>query len=202
MRTWSDKSGVFHVHGSFVAARDGRVQIRKEDDALVSFELERLSPADQEWVQQKLEDIRRANIQRLATLPAQVEQSANLDEQPLLLAQLDSQQASPTAISQSSTKAPAIARAFEPFAKLKAIRYRWDDKYFYVESNGVPDHPMMIGITAWQQQVPLPQKYFGVNAWQIPLRPVPAKEPASAKGEFLARNCLGGQRDSDLQSTE
>ena len=49
----------------------------------------------------------------------------------------------------------------------------------------MPDHPLMVGITAWQQQVPLPQKYVGGNAWQIPLHPVPAKEPASAKGRFL-----------------
>jgi phosphatidylethanolamine-binding protein (PEBP) family uncharacterized protein len=49
----------------------------------------------------------------------------------------------------------------------------------------MPDHRMMVGITAWQQQVPLPQKYFGENAWRIPLHPVPAKEPAMIKGRFL-----------------
>jgi Raf kinase inhibitor-like YbhB/YbcL family protein len=54
-----------------------------------------------------------------------------------------------------------------------------------VESNGVPDHEMMVGITAWQQQVPLPQKYNGENAWRIPLNPVPAKEPMSAKNNFF-----------------
>jgi hypothetical protein len=43
----------------------------------------------------------------------------------------------------------------------------------------------MIGIRAWQQQVPLPQPYVGDNAWRIPLEPVPAKKPASAKNRFL-----------------
>jgi hypothetical protein len=43
----------------------------------------------------------------------------------------------------------------------------------------------MIGIRAWQQQVPLPQKYVGDNAWQIPLHPVPAANPATTKGRFL-----------------
>lgn len=43
----------------------------------------------------------------------------------------------------------------------------------------------MVGITAWQQQVPLPQKYRGENSWRIPLHPVPAKLPQSAKGKFL-----------------
>lgn len=44
---------------------------------------------------------------------------------------------------------------------------------------------MMIGITAWQQQVPLPQPYTGNNAWRIPLHPVPAKKPLSAKTNFF-----------------
>jgi len=62
---------------------------------------------------------------------------------------------------------------------------RWDDRFFFVESNGIPDHPLMIGITAWQQQVPIPQKYVGDNAWRIPFQPVPAKTPQSAKNNFL-----------------
>ena len=78
-----------------------------------------------------------------------------------------------------------IAKAFEPFVDLKAISCRSDDRYFYVESNGIPDHPLMVGIRAWQQQVPLPQKYTGENAWQIPLEPVPAANPATAKNRFL-----------------
>lgn len=43
----------------------------------------------------------------------------------------------------------------------------------------------MVGITNWQQQVPLPQRYTGANARQLPLVPVPAKEPVSIKGRFL-----------------
>jgi phosphatidylethanolamine-binding protein (PEBP) family uncharacterized protein len=78
-----------------------------------------------------------------------------------------------------------IAKAFEPFVELKAISVRSDDRYFYVESNGIPDHPLMVGIRAWQQQVPLPQKYTGDNAWQIPLEPVPAASPVTTKDRFL-----------------
>src|SRR5205814_9115372 len=47
--------------------------------------------------------------------------------------------------------------------------------------NGFPDHPMMVGIKAWQQQVPLPQPYTDKNAWQIPLKPRLAEKPISAK---------------------
>ncbi len=101
-------------------------------------------------------------------------------ELPLLLAQLDQKPSRAAA-----ETVPEMAKAFAAFAKLKAISTRWDDRFFYVESNGIPDHRMMVGITAWQQQVPLPQKYFGENSWQIPRHPVPAKNPQSANGKFL-----------------
>lgn len=83
------------------------------------------------------------------------------------------------------TEATDIAKAFEPFVELKAISVRSDDRYFYVESNGIPDHPLMVGIRAWQQQVPLPHKYTGDNAWQLPLEPVPAANPATTRNRFL-----------------
>jgi hypothetical protein len=78
-----------------------------------------------------------------------------------------------------------IAAAFAPFEKRGDIKVRCDDRWFYVESNGIPDHPLMVGIRAWQQQVPLPQNYAGANAWQIPLHPVPAANPQTTKGRFL-----------------
>ena len=78
---------------------------------------------------------------------------------------------------------PAQAMPFEGFAPKVSVR--WDEKFLFIESNGMPAHNMMVGITAWQQQVPLPQNYTGANAWQIPLTPVPAKEPRSIKNNFL-----------------
>lgn len=82
----------------------------------------------------------------------------------------------------NASDAPQTAKAFLPFPRLDL---RTDDEFLYVGSNGLPDHGMMVGITAWQQQVPLPQSYFGENAWRIPLKPVPAKQPAFIKGRFL-----------------
>ena len=81
------------------------------------------------------------------------------------------------------TNRPAQAAVFEAFAPKVSVR--WDEKFLFIESNGLPSHNMMVGITAWQQQVPLPQAYTGTNAWQIPLVPVVAKEPASIKNRFL-----------------
>ncbi|MFM7184776.1 MAG: YHYH protein [Planctomycetota bacterium] len=89
-----------------------------------------------------------------------------------------------------STRKPAapevdVAAAFAPFEKRGDVATRRDDRWFYVESNGIPDHPLMVGIRAWQQQVPLPQNYVGDNAWRIPLHPVPAANPQTTKDRFL-----------------
>lgn len=78
---------------------------------------------------------------------------------------------------------PAPAAIFAPFAP--KVSTRWDDRFFYVESDAMPDHQMMVGITAWQQQVPIPQNYSGDNAWRFPLQPVAAANPLSAKSNFF-----------------
>jgi phosphatidylethanolamine-binding protein (PEBP) family uncharacterized protein len=78
---------------------------------------------------------------------------------------------------------PTQAKPFALFSP--KVRVRHDDQFLYVEGDGLPAHGMMIGITAWQQQVPLPQNYVGTNAWRIPLKPVPSKTPASIKDRFL-----------------
>lgn len=61
------------------------------------------------------------------------------------------------------------------------IKWRQDEQYYYLESDGMPVHQMMVGITAWQQQVPLPQDFTGANAFRIPKHPVFAEKPVSAK---------------------
>ena len=86
----------------------------------------------------------------------------------------------PTKTNSSVSK---ILHAFSPYES--KVKLSWDKNYFYVESGQLPDHQMMVGITAWQQQVPLPQTYTGGNAWRIPLKPTPAKNPMSAKTSFF-----------------
>lgn len=78
----------------------------------------------------------------------------------------------------AGTDPTIIDASFAPFKPRVATR--WDATYFYVEHDGMPmDMPAMKGITAWQQQVPIPQNYRGTNAWSIPLMPVPAVKPVS-----------------------
>lgn len=83
----------------------------------------------------------------------------------------------------SSAAAMVVEKSFSPFSPL--VKTRHDDKYFYVESNGMPEHRMMVGITSWQQQVPLPQNYTGDNSWRFPLFPEVAANPLSAKDHFF-----------------
>ncbi len=158
MRVWTFTDTGAHIHASYVASGGGKVQVRRNDGDVVSLEIAKLTAADQKWIEQKAVQIRELN-ERTRT--------------PLMLV---------------ATKAPGkplLADSFEPFAKLGAVKYRQDADSFYVESNSMPDHQMMVGITAWQQQVPLPQPYFGNNAWRIPLEPVVAKNPLSAKSHFF-----------------
>lgn len=77
---------------------------------------------------------------------------------------------------------PAQAAVFKAFPRVKLSA---NERFLLVGSDGMPDHPMMIGITSWQQQVPLPQSYFGANAWSIPLHPVVAPAPISIRNRFL-----------------
>ena len=74
---------------------------------------------------------------------------------------------------------PVASAPFEAFAP--KVRTRLDFQYLYVESDGLPDHQLMVGIKSWQQQVPIPQPYFSENSWRIPLNPVVAATPISAK---------------------
>jgi hypothetical protein len=78
---------------------------------------------------------------------------------------------------------PPQAAPFEIFAPRVTVRF--DAENLWVESQGLPAHAMMTGITAWQQQVPLPQAYTGLNAWRIPLHPRPARQPRSIENQFL-----------------
>ena len=67
----------------------------------------------------------------------------------------------------------------------KSVRISKSSKYYLVESTGLPDHQMMVGIKSWQQQIPTIQPYFGANAWSIPIKPILSSSPISAKNHFL-----------------
>lgn len=88
-----------------------------------------------------------------------------------------------TATTVTKTDPAFVETVFSSFKTL--VKTRYDDAYFYVESEGIPLHNMMLGITNWQQQVPIPQGYTGSNAWSIPLKPELATTPLSLKTNFM-----------------
>ena len=78
-----------------------------------------------------------------------------------------------------------IALLKSVFGSFSEVATASDDKYFYVSSDGIPNHNMMVGITNWQQQVPIPHNYKGDNSWAIPIKPVLSANPLSTKTNLL-----------------
>jgi phosphatidylethanolamine-binding protein (PEBP) family uncharacterized protein len=152
------------ARGELLFVRDGLVRIRAEAGDLVDVPLAGLSNIDQVWVRQVVSAVRERN--------APGEWAVALRGPDNLVAG-----------QRAEKEAPEIARDFQPFEKTVGIR--WDRDFLFVESNGMPEHPMMVGIRSWQQQVPLPQDYRGDNAWRIPRNPVPARNPQSTRNDFL-----------------
>ena len=200
VRTWKDAEGLFEMEASFVVIRNGKVQLCKHDGSLVWIPVGKLSPEDQGWLRKRAEAIRKLNAAESepASRPAfpalvivfamilVVGAAVVLRRRgcylfaPLVLVWLMGLLTGPaTGQATEGQKAPPIQKHFEPFRE--KLQFRWDNNFFYVGSNAFPDHPMMVGIKAWQQQVPLPQPYTGKNAWQIPLHPVLAEKPISAR---------------------
>ncbi|MGJ8673838.1 YHYH protein [Rubritalea sp.] len=70
---------------------------------------------------------------------------------------------------ESATEVPEMVKAFLPYKDQVGIS--WDEDYVYIEGNGLPMHPMMKGIKAWQQQVPLPHDFTGEHRFKLPLTP-------------------------------
>lgn len=172
VRTWTLAASGAHFHGSFVTANETKATFEREDGRVISIDRAELIPQDQDWIVERLVEIKRVNELRNVQLVAQ--------RGPAKPGDSKTREGKPAPDAKS---APEIHLHFLPFKE--SLGLRWDERFYYVESNGMPDHPMMTGITAWQQQVPLPQSYNGDNAWQIPLFPVRAERPMSGKTNFF-----------------
>ena len=165
--TWTIAKTHKHFHGSFLSADEQVAKFETSGGKVQQVHRAELIESDRNWIAERLESIRKTNqAQPIRFVNLQIEPaSSSYDEAGFY------------------EDAPAMFQHFKPFEKTLGLR--WDNDFFYVESNGIPDHSMMVGITAWQQQVPLPQAYTGRNAWRIPLHPKPAKKPMSAKDNFF-----------------
>lgn len=88
-----------------------------------------------------------------------------------------------TVVTIPKTSTGFMDSAFAPYKP--SITTKWDATYFYIGSTGLPSHNMMIGITSWQQQVPISQPYTDNNSWSIPLQPAYATTPLSTKTNLM-----------------
>ena len=155
----------------FYLYKDGKVLLEKANRELISLPIEALGQKDRFFVFERFAEIQILNEKLKQKKPSPFK-SVNPPAKRLL-----------------TTDPLALEAAFKPFKPNVATR--WDANYFYVESNGLPTtHPMMKGITGWQQQFPIPQCYTGSNAWSIPLNPVLATTPVPVNANHFIRGAI------------
>jgi hypothetical protein len=219
-RLWNLSTSSQTLEGSFLMYKDGDVYIEQADDAVVHFPISGLLAPDQAFVKSKYAQIRELNNELSAAsspatkapdgfdftlglaglltmlLAVGLVRLAGKNRKRLLfpvfmvgvLMLLYSFTVHVRKMVVNGTNPAFIDSAFTPF-KPKVFTH-WDANYFYVESKGIPDHPMMKGITGWQQQVPIPQCYIGNNAWSIPLNPVIAATPVPVSPAHFTRGAI------------
>ncbi len=74
-----------------------------------------------------------------------------------------------------------VRASVTPWRQVNGVDVTCDSTYAAVASTGIQSrHPMMRGIRATNQQVPVPQNFTGANAWRIPLQPVVSATKTSA----------------------
>ncbi len=215
LRHWSIVKEHRFVDGSFSMLKNGVVFIEDADNKLVSFPIVTLSQADQHYVLQK-----QALVKQINTLSSRNEASniggfyLKLCGMVLLLIlagiglfrfvdRCKFRYVAPvffmgvlltfysfTRKALTTTDPEFINAAFVPF--VPNVATSWDNTYFYVDSKGIPDHTMMVGISnhGWQQQVPIPQCYIGNNHWSIPLNPVVANAPIAIDNIHFTRGAI------------
>lgn len=202
-KSWRDHGGRVLLEGHFALVRDGQAGFYQADGKLAWVPIADLSVSDRDWIQKRLELVGRINEGEnlesnyvegngLEVVPALgvlmglavftwgvVQIRKRLAFVPFAGATLGVLMVVFTAVGIEGEKKSAARKHFEAFKE--KVKLREDREFLYVESNGIPDHQMMVGIRAWQQQVPIPQPYTGDNSWRIPLFPKMAENPVSAK---------------------
>ena len=202
LKTWKTSDGLVEIQAFFLCHQGENVKLCKINGSMISIPLSNLSDMDRKWVLDKSVVINELNLPLCFELPKtlclvfatgllfaiavlSIYLSGIIFWQrssvfPLAGAIVLIGSMALLAVDKDDKQSTTlIQKHFEPFSD--KVKFRSDNDYFYIESQGMPDHPMMIGIRAWQQQVPIPQHYVGKNAWRIPLKPKLADTPVSAK---------------------
>ena len=82
---------------------------------------------------------------------------------------------------QAMINCASIRTSLGSYAATNSLSVTCDSTYGYLSTYGIQSkHAMMNGITATNQQVPIPQNFTGTNAWKIPLVPTVASTKSAA----------------------
>jgi hypothetical protein len=215
LRHWSIQKEHKCIEGTFVMFKNGTVFIEDANNTISKFPLTDLSKVDQVFVMKKVESVKNLNtispqkeagIQSifdykfwiiLFSLIAFAYHMYSLSDRkklkylyPVLFLGILMSLYSFTKKALSTTDPLFLKSAFNQFSSTVSTTY--DANYFYVNSKGVPNHTMMVGIssTGWQQQIPIPQCYIGANAWSIPLNPVIAVTPVPVSASHFLKGAI------------
>ena len=212
LRHWYIQKEQRYIDGSFSMYKDGKVYIEDKQNQLIPVDFSSLSKLDKIFALQKEAKVDAINIEPkrsnnekvfmtkaviislfmilLALILFKITKREKIKYlSPILcvgvLTMLYSFKKTLTI-----TDPAFVNAAFAPF--VPNVATSWDNTYFYVESKGIPNHEMMVGISnhGWQQQVPIPQCYIGNNHWSIPLNPILASTPISIDNVHFTRGAI------------
>ena len=197
IHVWRDERNKLDLEGWLLTVRENSVTIDLHDGGTATIAMNDLNEQDRARAQAQLNRVRAMN-QSVDMVDNNFASAFNTTTVAQLQTPAASQiattrilQSTTTTTTQNATPInppndPWQAAAYTLFAP--SVKTHWDAQWLYVESDGLPHAPldftMMVGITAWQQQVPLPQNYTGANAWQIPLKSTLSDKPISGRTQL------------------
>jgi hypothetical protein len=216
LRHWFIKKENKFVDGSFSMIKDGKVYIEDAQNQILNFPISSLSKADQDYSNKKQNRIIAINTNSInsnsieskpiyyykigliflvlllifSLLYKYSDKKKMKYLAPILFSGMTITLFSFAKKAFTITDPVFINSAFAPFATTISTSY--DANYFYVNSKGVPNHEMMVGISShgWQQQVPIPQCYTNTNHWSIPLNPVLATTPVPVSATHFLKGAI------------
>ena len=215
LRHWSIEKEHKLIEGSFMMFKNGNVFIEGTNNTISKIPLNDLSNKDQAFVIKKEESVKNLNtfspqkevgIQRLLDykfwtilliLLVFGYYIFSLSDRkklkylyPVLFLGIVFSLYSFTKKALSTTDPAFLTSAFAQFSSTVSTTY--DANYFYVNSAGIPNHTMMVGISnhGWQQQVPTSKCYINSNHWTIPLNPVLASTPVPVSSSHFLKGAI------------
>ena len=215
LRHWYIQKEMKYIYGSFSMYKSGKVYIEDAKNNIFSYPILTLSKEDQNYALQKEDAILKINsIQNQNSAQNQTIFNYKIAFILLFLLAFGWYLYKKTATAKlkyvlpilslgvvmtlysftkkmlTTTDPAFVNSAFNPF--IPNVATSWDNTYFYVESKGIPNHTMMVGISnhGWQQQVPVPQCYIGTNHWSIPLNPVLASTPVPVSATHFLKGAI------------